>query len=285
MRLGVVAYVPRDIEEITPEVAQRVRANGFRSIFFSLQNDPADISDQKARSVREVLAADGVDVGQYWGRYGSLVRPESDHWPETMRLLDETMRVAAQLGCRCVIAPPGSLNPAGAYAPHRLNNSDQAMELLVERCREAVKPAEQHGIYLALEPHTLCILNTPERAKLLIDAVGSPALAIEWDPVNWLTFETLYASGEVIQRTYDLLGERLVTGHAKDISPVNRLVVHLDETYAGNGELDYATFLRCFSRLEPWKTLYIEHTPEEHIPSAKQHIDTMARSIGVSVTE
>lgn len=285
MRLGIVAYVPRDIDEITPEVARRVREHGFRSIFFSLQNDPADISDQKARSVRELLGADGVDVGQYWGRYVALVRPDSDHWPETMRLLGETMRVAARLGCRCVIVPPGSLNPAGPYAPHRLNNSDQALERLIERCQEAVKPAEQYGVYLALEPHTLCILNTPERAKLVIDAVGSPALAIEWDPVNWLSFETLYTSGEVIQRTYDVLGERLVTGHAKDITPVNRLVVHLDETYAGNGELDYATFLACFSRLEPWKTLYIEHTPEEHIPSAKRHIETVAQSIGVSVTE
>ena len=280
MRLGVVAYVPHDIEEMTPAVARGVREHGFRSVFFSLRNYPAEISDQRARAVREVLATEGVDVGQYWGRYGPLVHPEPERWPEALRTLAETTRVAAQLGCPCVIAPPGSMSAEGAYAPHRLNGSDQAFALLVERCRDAVKPAEQHGVYLALEPHTLCILNTPERAKMLLDAVDSPALGIEWDPVNWLCFESLYNSGEVIERTYALLGERLVTGHAKDITPVRRLVVHLDETYAGNGELDYTAFLRCFSRLEAWKTLYIEHTPDEYIPRAKEHIESVARSIG-----
>lgn len=286
MRLGVVAYVPREIDAYTPEVARRVRENGFRSIFLPLRDDPATIGDDKARGVRKMLNDEGVDVGQYWGAsYGPLVGPDEAQWPAVLHLLAETMRVANRVGCRCVIAPPGSMNPAGAYAPHRLNNSDEALELLIRRCRDAVKPAEEHNVYLALEPHTLCILGTPERAKTLIDAVGSPALAIEWDPVNWLSFETLYTSGEVIERTFRLLGERLVTGHAKDITPQNRLVVHLDETHAGNGELDYAAWLRCFSQLEPWKTMYIEHTAEELIPQAKAHIERVAREIGVTLTD
>ena len=42
--------------------------------------------------------------------------------------------------------------------------------------------------------------------RAVLDAVGSPALKIHLDPVNWMTFDTVYANGPAIAAMFAVLG-------------------------------------------------------------------------------
>jgi sugar phosphate isomerase/epimerase len=121
--------------------------------------------------------------------------------------------------------------------------------------------------------------------KHVIDAVGSPNLGVNIDPINWLTIDNVFTTTEFINETFDLLGERIVGGDLKDVVVEDKLITHLSETFVGNGVADTATYLRRFAQLEPWKTLVIEHTPEPDIPTAKAFVERAARDCGLTWTD
>jgi len=81
---------------------------------------------------------------------------------------------------------------------------------------------------------------------------------------------------------FDLLGDCLLGGHAKDVRQEDGLVVHLNETYAGDGNLNYGVYLQRLSQLDPDLYLVVEHTPPEQLPAARDYILAEADRIGVT---
>ena len=130
---------------------------------------------------------------------------------------------------------------------------------------------------MAVECHTVNVLYSPERMLEFVEAVGSPNIGLNVDIVNWLTFESIYRTAELTDRTFDVLGERIFTGHIKDAQIEDKLIIHMNQTWLGNGIVDSAAYFRRFVRLEPWKATIIEHIPQEHIPNARAFCERLAR--------
>ncbi len=97
------------------------------------------------------------------------------------------------------------------------------------------------------------------------------------NPVNWLRVDSVYTSGAAIDHTVDLLGaERIMHAHAKDVVLQPRLVTHIDERPAGQGVLDFATFMRRVEALGPDRYLVMEHTGLDDIPAARDFLGQTA---------
>ena len=64
------------------------------------------------------------------------------------------------------------------------NYKPEAFETLVYRLKSVCEAAKSEGTMLAIEDHTLSILDTPERIAELIEVVGSDTLRFNMDPVN-----------------------------------------------------------------------------------------------------
>ena len=64
-------------------------------------------------------------------------------------------------------------------------------------------------------------LDTPETIRDIIDAVGSPMVRVNFDPVNLLgDLSAVYASGDRIRHMWDVIGPRYVpSAHLKDVLP------------------------------------------------------------------
>ena len=81
------------------------------------------------------------------------------------------------------------------------------------------------------------MVNSAERARALIDQIGSPRLRIVLDPANLFEVTSLQAQRDTVSAAIDLLADRIVMGHAKDRLEDGRFVA------AGAGVLDYPHYL------------------------------------------
>lgn len=282
MRPGVVGLLPRRPGAIAPENVARIRSLGFDGVsvagFDPLVTERADL-EHAARTLRD----GGVAVAQANGTYPMLVHSDE---AVRARAIDgvRALCVAGRvLGAATTYVRPGSLNPAGAWTPHPQNTALLTLERLADSLRRIVPVAESEGVTLALEGGAVSPIDSPERARDVVDAVGSRALRFNADPVNMVgTLEHAYNSTTLVNRTFDVLGDRIVAAHIKDFTVRSTLLVHLDEVPLGEGLMDQVTYLRRFEAGRPDGWMLVEHLPDELIPAAKRRLDELMVSAGLA---
>lgn len=282
MRAGIAGLLPADPAAITTEHARRLRALGFTgaSVF---SGNPAQVSEAALRHAREVLAGEGIRVAQTNPVYPALVHPDPQQRAEGVRLAQRACHVARVLDAAYLLVRSGSVNPAGNYTPHRENHALATVERLIDSLRQVCLAAEQEGVLAGLECHVITTLDSPRRVREIIEAVGSPALRYNADPVNFVgSFAQAYNSTALVHEIFAELGPYMVSAHVKDVSLGNRLVVHIDECAPGEGIFDLATFLRLYEQHHPEKYALIEHLPDSKVPAAKAHVDALLAQLGIA---
>ncbi|MBE0698150.1 MAG: sugar phosphate isomerase/epimerase, partial [Anaerolineaceae bacterium] len=184
MKLGIAGLLPA-WELIDLAAAQRVRAAGFRgaSIFFA---NPLEANIQAVKELKTVLEDGELEAAQANGWYEVLVHPDEDLRAEGVKGIQALCRLGRVLDAASVYVRPGSLNPRGAWYPHPLNHTPETFERLVDSLKQACAAAADEGVILGLEGHVLSPLDTPRRMRDVLDAVGSPALKVNLDPVNFI---------------------------------------------------------------------------------------------------
>ena len=275
--------MPADPRAVDGAIARRLRDAGFSGVSVVLPDPLAPTREELVR-VRQVLADAGVRVAQTNPRYEALVNPDEARRREGVRVLRHACRCARWLESGNVYVRPGSLNPRGHWLPYPGNTSPETIDRLVRSLREVVTAAEEEGVFLAVEGHVTSPLDTPERIRDVIEAVGSPALRFNVDPVNFVgTFAEAYATTGFLNRMFDVLGQYTVCAHIKDVKVEDRLVVHIAECIPGEGLLDMETFLRRFDEAAPDGYALIEHLrDEDQILRAKRAVDAATARAGLT---
>jgi sugar phosphate isomerase/epimerase len=101
--------------------------------------------------------------------------------------------------------------------------------------------AERHDLLLGIETEASNVVNSPERARRLLDEMQSPRLKIIMDVAN--LFQRGDARPEnvrpIIDKAFALLGGDLQIAHGKDILAGDGLAF----THAGNGIIDFGYFV------------------------------------------
>ena len=296
MRFGVAGSLfPGRIDEFQEEHARRVRDLGFTGCFtnFGL-DDPFATTDASIRRVRSILDDYDLEMVQTIGHHPPMVHPDDRVRRRGIGLLQQALRIAGGLRAHSCHTGPGSLaqvvgerltNPSeGFWSPHPLNWQPACRDRLIVVLKECAKAAEDQGTRIGLEGHVLVTLDSAEAMREVIDAVGSPAVRCDFDPVNWMRLENVYTSGAAISHMVDVLGaERILNAHAKDVVVQPRLVTHIDECPAGQGILDYGTFMRCMEALGAERYLLIEHTGVDEIPATRAFLGAKAEELGIRV--
>jgi sugar phosphate isomerase/epimerase len=296
MRFAISGGVfPARIDEFTEAHARRVRELGFSGCFtrFDL-DDPTETSDASIRRVRQILDDHGLEMVQAIGHRPPLIHGDDSIRREGIRVLQQALRVAGGLRAHSCHTGPGSMAQSGvtrsdwvrsgAWNPHPHNWDPACQERLIASLRECARAAEDYGTHIGLEGHVVVTLSSAELMREVIDAVGSPAVACDLDPVNWLRLETVYRSGPAIDHMVDVLGpERILNAHSKDVIVQPRLVTHIDECTTGDGLLDHDTFMRRMEQLGPDRYMIVEHCSVEDIPRARAFLDRKAQELGIRV--
>jgi sugar phosphate isomerase/epimerase len=110
---------------------------------------------------------------------------------------------------------------------------------LVERCGLLAAHAERAGVIVGIEPHVGQALHTPEQVLWLVRQVDSPAFTIHFDishfNVQGMDMEEVIAQLAPHSRHTHVKDERGIAPHHEFLIP-------------GEGEMDYARYLRAMDR-------------------------------------
>ncbi len=287
MRFGMSGcFLPDDMNDMTPQICQRVRELGFSGIFTRFRkNNPHETTKAQARRVRDLLAGEGLRLFQVTGYWQNLVTPDETKRREAVLTLQAALQLAGWLGSRGIDTGPGSMNPDGPWFPHPDNWTATARRQLVKSLKECAQAAEDAGVYLSLEGHQLVTLESAEVTRDILDEVDSPWVRSDYDSANWITRETIYNTTRAINHHFDVLGDHIVSCHAKDIWIENRLALHLQDGCPGQGLMDFKTLFRRMEALSPDYPVIAEGNKTEELPAVSALFRDTARELDIRVLE
>jgi sugar phosphate isomerase/epimerase len=261
--------LPSDFRTITAEHLKAVQASQLTGAGFHASGDQLfSVTTDECRKVKQLYAGMDMDIVQFGIGYGEcLFDPDAAVRDAVVRKIERGIEVGRDLGAEVTLIRPGSLNPAGSYAPSPKNYAPACMERLVETLRRVADKAEAEGQAVVVETYATTIMDSPETIRDVLQAVGSERICVVMDFVNhFQSLRQVYHSTARINHIFDVMGPFAPVGHCKDIRVGNDLALHLYEVIPGEGELDLATALRRWHALHPDGYMLLEHMPQEKLP-------------------
>jgi sugar phosphate isomerase/epimerase len=175
-----------------------------------------------------------------------MIDPIRERRDAGMRRLGQLAGACTLLGTKIITLCTGTRDPDDMWRGHPANGRPDAWADLRRAMEQALDIAEEHDLSLAVEPETANVVDSPAKARRLLDELRSPRLKIIIDPANLFHVEDLPHQRAVLDAAFDLLGPDIVLAHAKDVRVVDGAVHHVA---AGKGVLDYPHYLGLLRRL------------------------------------
>lgn len=281
MKIGVAGYMPPDWRHIDVAAARRVRDAGFSGgQVFVDRPLLADLADVKR--VKQACDTAGLVIAQTNGWYESLINPDEATRAEGIRGLAQLIRIGRLLDTRFVYVRPGSINPRGHWWPHPLNHAPETFDRLVHSMKQACAVAEAEGQVLGIEGHVVSTLDTAQRVRDLLDAVGSPALKFNLDAVNFVgAARDAHDTTRLLNEIYDLLGADMIALHAKDCAILDEHVLHIVEVIPCTGAMNWDVLMRRWVECCPEGYFLIEHLPDDKVLIALDAIRRVAARLNI----
>lgn len=284
MQLGIRLHdvnAAAPVEEQTLEArARRAREEGFRCVHLALSKcipgiafDEAALTEGLAAHVRGVFRREELDIA-VMGCYLNLAHPEAGKLRDFQTRYYGHLRVASLAGVGVVGTETGA--PNAAYKLDANTHSDEALRTFMWNLEPVVDCAERWGVSLAIEPVWNHIVHTPQRARQVLDSIGSRNLRIIFDPVNLLAAENLERRERVLGEAMELLCDDIAVVHIKDYV---RAGDTLKSVAAGTGEMDYMDILRFIKARKPFIQATLENTTNENAVASRELIERLYDSV------
>ena len=278
LRLGVAGGpVPRHPAELDESLARQLAGLGVRVLTTHFQPSPESVAGHASR-VRSVLAEHGLSIVQATGYNPQLTHPDDAVLSSELDRLRAALDTARLLGAEMMISGCGSRHPSHFYGPHPENHLPATRERLVASLRRVAPWAEDAGVILALECHVTTALDTPEHIREVVQAVDSPWVRANFDPVNLLgDFSKVWHNADAMRHMWQTLGACYAkSAHIKDVRADPELVVHISEAPPGQGLLDLDAFFEVVSHLGEDTAVIVEHLPAEQALAAIAYVKNAA---------
>ncbi len=269
MMLGVRAH---DFGKLTvEELADRISEKGISYIQLALSKAVAGIDTGDGRLnpgmayyIRDVFQRKNIQIAVL-GCYINPVHPDRDTRKRLIGRFKEHIRYVRDFGCSIVATETGSVNADYSFNPE--NHSDASLKTLIESVGEFVEEAEKWGVIVGIEGVARHVVNTPEKMRYVLDTIKSNNLQIVLDPVNYLDENNYSRQDEVIKQSFELLGDNVVTIHAKDFIMDSGKIKSVE---AGRGSLNYELLFRLVKERKPYVNILLENAK---MPTIDESLD------------
>ncbi len=244
MRLGVFA---KTFGGTSPSsVLSAARRAGFEAVQYNLACSglgslPQRIPDSATEAVHLAAVEAGVEVVAVSATY-NMVHPDPTERVRGRESFAAIASSAAGMGTRLLTVCTGSRDPRDQWRAHPDNSGRAAWLDLCAECERLLAIAETHDLLIGIEPELANVVDSPLRARRLIQALRSERLRIVLDPANLFEIASPEQRRERIERAVDLLGDRIALAHAKDRAADGRFAA------PGSGVIDFGHFLRTLHR-------------------------------------
>ena len=275
------AFFPADWRLIDHTACARVRGHGFVGAQWFV-NKPLEAEAADVARVNAAFAGAGLEICQLNGWYEPICSYDDAIRAEGVRGAIELVRIGARCKAVSVYIRPGGHNPRGHWFANPENFSQRTFDLIAQGMRAICHVAREEGVLVTMEGHVLSALDTPRRMRDLFDAVDSPTLKFNMDPVNFTgTVRDVHDTSRILNELDNLLGDVTIVAHAKDLAIADRLVLVIEEVVPGTGNMNYPLFMRLFEKRAPNGYFVVEHLPDEDLLKARDHVVSMAETLGI----
>ncbi len=263
------------------EWLQQVKELGYSCVCFPVHSNA---SAQVRREYLQCCRDNDLLIGEVgvWKNLFSADKAEAEAaFTYSLRQLE----LAEEVGARCCVNISGS---CGDYwdGYHPDNYSQATYDRIVtitQRIIDAVGPT--HTTY-SLEPMPWMVPDSPEAYLQLMKDVDRKAFSVHLDFANMINSVERYHNRDAfIRHCFELLGEHIVSIHAKDVRmEPGALPVNINEVQPGDGVIDLGQVTRLAHALGEDTPVFVEHLPDhDSYLAAAAHMRKVAQLAGVPV--
>ena len=212
------------------------------------------------------------------------IHPDPVRKEENYKRRIRSIETAARLGLKFVVSHTGGKNPRAANSPHRDNWTKAVWDESVAAMKRLVNDTPGYPVDLAVEALNPTNINNPIAHVRLKEDVGSDRIKVCLDPQNMLSPRNYYRNTELINRCFDLLGEDVCYAHCKDVKWENEMLPKMSWVILGEGEVDYATYLKRLSQMEHERAFMLEfmRSTEDYV-AVQKNLRAVAKEAGVTI--
>jgi sugar phosphate isomerase/epimerase len=220
-----------------------VRACGLDCVQLSLDCAglaamPEEIPAEVAGGIRRKAAARGITIASVQGTF-NMSHPDPEHRRTGLRRLRVLAGACPQLGASKIHLCTGTRDRESMWRRSPDNDLPAAWRDMAACVREAADIAGQAGVVLGFEPEVNNVVDSAQKARQLLDEIGSAHLKVTMDAANLFHAGELPRMREILEEAFALVGKDIVMAHAKDLDHDGD-AGHLA---AGKGKLDYDRYL------------------------------------------
>lgn len=226
-----------------------------------------------AEYIKETFAKHDVNVS-ILGCYINLANPDDAQLEESLELFKEHIRFAKYLGCSIIGTETGALNTEYVY--DEKNKTEEAFQRSLNSIKTLVSEAEKFGVIVGIEGVIRHVMNSPERLKRALDCVNSNNLQVIFDPVNFIDESNYKEQDELIKKSFELFGDKIVIVHAKDFIYEEGAIKQVP---IGTGQFNYPLLLSLLKERKPYIDLILEDTLPEDLDSSIKYINEIYENL------
>ena len=219
------------------------RACGLTSVQMSmacanLPEMPDEIPAELPGRMRREASARGIAIASVTGTF-NMTHPDMEQRRLGLRRLRVLAQACPQMGTSLIHVCTGTRDPNSMWRYHPDNSSPESWRDMTACLREATAIARQANVVLAFEPEMSNVVDSAQKARRLLDEIGSPHLKVTMDPANLFHSGELPRMKEILDEAFALLGKDIVLCHAKDLDHDGAA----GHKPAGQGVLDYDLYM------------------------------------------
>ena len=225
-------------------VLDAVADHGVHAVQFNLScagvgEMPATIAPDLCATIRQEMATRGIAMAAISGTF-NMIHPNLAERQDGLRRLRTLAAACQDLGTSVITLCTGTRDTTSMWRDHPDNGSADAWRDLVVSMHEAAAIAAEYNVTMAFEPEVSNVIDSAQRARRLLDAIGSPRLKVVMDGANIFHTGELPHMTALLTEAFDLLGNDIALAHAKDLTEDG----HAGNAAAGTGLLDYELYVR-----------------------------------------
>lgn len=270
MQIGIFETVfPRATlaESLDAVVAHDMRCLQFGLGSVGISHDAGNISEERCVIATQLLRARGMTMSAVNGTF-NMCHPDPKH---RERVLESLRAIAAHcrfLGNPVIALCSGTRDPENMWRAHPENGSAAAWNDLLPMMKKAAAIGEEHGVVMAFEPEVSNVIDSPKRARRMLDEVGSNALKVVMDGANIFHAGELPKMRDILSEAFELLGKDIVLAHAKDLDHDGEA----GHRAAGEGLLDYSFYMAELKRVNFTGAIILHGLTEAQVPRCLEFV-------------
>jgi len=206
----------------------------------------------------------GLVVGEV-GAWANLMTADERAQAERIDNVRRMLLKADAMGCHGVVSLVGTRDPSDhPLAPSEFLFTKAGEDAFYEVVMRILDGLNLTSTHFMIEPWHNTFFYQPQPIRAFIDRVDHPRFGLHLDQMNMIDHAHYYRTTELIDETFDLLADKIVSVHLKDLRcDSGHMFLKWDEVDIGDGIMDYGTYLRRLATLPQDTPCYCEHMPRE----------------------